>query len=56
MGTWFPKHVVEKINIEVYKWNKLHKTVVLLNSFSHAKTLQHDTIEILYTTAQSAVT
>jgi hypothetical protein len=35
MGTWFPKHVVEKSNIEVYKWNRLHKTVALLNSFSH---------------------
>jgi hypothetical protein len=35
-------------NKEVCKWNRLHKTVVLLNSFSHEKTLQHDTIEILY--------
>jgi hypothetical protein len=32
MGTWFPKHVVEKSNTEE-KWNKLHKTVILLNSF-----------------------
>jgi hypothetical protein len=28
--------------------DKLHKTVVLLNSFSHEKTQQHDTIKILY--------
>jgi hypothetical protein len=33
MGTWFPKHVVEKSNMEVKKENRLHKTVVLLNSF-----------------------
>jgi hypothetical protein len=50
MGTWFPKHVVENSNIEVYEWDKLHKSVVLLNSFSHEKTLQNDTIKILYLT------
>jgi hypothetical protein len=47
MGTLFPKHVANN-NIEVYKWDKLHKTVVLLNSFSHEKTQKHDTIKILY--------